>query len=303
MAADWIHLERHPDDAKIAAIAALAGATPEDTFCAAVRWFYYVDRHVEDGQPTPKRVFNAVVKWENDTLIWAFASPGVQWISVVDDDIYVLEFDEWFSKSSKQRRLAAKRQANKRSRDRHAKVTHQRDTSVTRRDETRREKTITSSACAEDSLSPPDEAAEGNGHVSKPRKPKQPDAYWDAIVAEFHESVTDDKDRKRVGNIVSRFRAKCNGADPVAVLARLRAAYATKWPHVTWTAHAMLNHWGALAAAAETPLKLLPGTIVERDPRTCGHRLKDNILGRVRCIACDADLGPVENGVANENVR
>lgn len=302
MAADWIPLERHPDDAKIMLIASLC-SNPHNipdrefrgvVFAACIRWFHYIDRHVKDAsKPLHKSAFRAVTSWHDDTLCDAMCAPEVGWLNAIGDDVTIADFNEWFSKSSKKRRLASRRQSKKRSRDRHATVTHQRDKSVTTRHETRREKTKTqersSSSETEDSELPPTaDAASGNG-----RSKRTPNPWWNYLAERFHLDAK--VHRSRLGKLASNLKTLCPDSERIAELVGVVAKqYAATYQEAAFTPEAMVKHWGDMIAKADTvePMTLQPGRTVEFDPATCRHRGgKDRRSdGSAYCLACGATV-------------
>lgn len=143
----WIKLTIHPEHDKVLRLADLAESTPDAAFVAAVRWFRWVDAHVENAHTGISFVsFRVVVRWPDDKLALAMLHPSVDWMEKGRDGLLrPTRPDSHFSKSAKQRALTGKRVTQHRY-DTVTKVTVQELL-----DQTRPEKTNTSGSNQQES--------------------------------------------------------------------------------------------------------------------------------------------------------
>lgn len=107
----WIKLTIHPEHDKVLRLADLAESTPDAAFVAAVRWFRWVDAHVENAHTgISLSSFRVVVRWPDDKLALAMLHPSVDWMEKGRDGLLrPTRPDSHFSKSAKQRALVGKR--------------------------------------------------------------------------------------------------------------------------------------------------------------------------------------------------
>ncbi|MCO6438959.1 MAG: hypothetical protein J5J06_17835 [Phycisphaerae bacterium] len=86
--------------------------------------------------------------------------------------------------------------------------------------------------------------------------------------------------------------AAASGADPVAEL-RARSAALKAADPASFRIGVLLHRWASLAPFSAQAARTFPGMTVSIDPATCRHKNRGEIVGRVECSACGADLGPV----------
>jgi len=119
----WIKNSRHPDqDPKVQLIADLTGKKPEAVYCAVMRWFFWVDRHVEQGVTSiSRRAFRDETRWRDDSLAEAMMDKRVDWLEEREGRLWPTRLDEHFTQSAKVRALTGKRVARHREAKRNAK--------------------------------------------------------------------------------------------------------------------------------------------------------------------------------------
>lgn len=118
MATPWIKLSIDPDeDPKVQRIADLTGKHPEKVFCAVVRWFRWVDRHLEAGTTISRRAFRQRTRWKDDSLADAMLTPEVDWLEVAGENLRPTRPLTHFGTSEKARAQTAKRAERYRKRD------------------------------------------------------------------------------------------------------------------------------------------------------------------------------------------
>lgn len=89
--------------------------------------------------------------------------------------------------------------------------------------------------------------------LAQESKPRQPDQIWDTLKAVFGEPLTKNERGKRNAAAAQLREA---GATPDEIHAAVRL-WPKKYPQATCTAHALVNHWGALKQQARTPQQRL----------------------------------------------
>lgn len=113
----WIKLLIHPEHEKVLRIADLTGTLPDAAFVGCVRWFRWVDAHVENAATGISVLsFRVVTRWADDGLSRAMLHADVEWLEKGSDGLLrPTRPSTHFGQSAKQRGLTAKRVEKHRS--------------------------------------------------------------------------------------------------------------------------------------------------------------------------------------------
>ena len=113
----WIKLVIHPEHEKVLRLADLTETAPDAAFVAAVRWFRWVDAHVESADTGISILsFRAVTRWPNDALATAKLHADVDRLTKGRDGLLrPTRPDTHFSGSAKRRAVHGRQVAHKRA--------------------------------------------------------------------------------------------------------------------------------------------------------------------------------------------
>ncbi len=93
-----------------------------------------------------------------------------------------------------------------------------------------------------------------------PKKPREPDPIWDAVVAEWFAAGVATSQRTRLGKLGRDL--KDMGATPAGIRTA-RAAYRKEWPDAADTPEAIVKHWSRFAPTAPTAASKQAGPTLE----------------------------------------
>lgn len=114
----WIKLCIHPEHEKVLRVADLTGGDIGGAFVAVVRWFWWVDSHVDGtGTTISFAGFRSVTRWPDDGLAKAMTHADVDWLTESDGMLRPTRPDSHFGKSARRRALDAVRKTSARQAD------------------------------------------------------------------------------------------------------------------------------------------------------------------------------------------
>lgn len=119
MAAPWIKLSTHPDDAKILRVASLTQTDPDRVFRCVIRWFFWIDANYKGHQLSVTGPdLHDLTRWTSrKPLAAAMSDAAVDWLIANTDGSYSpTRPDSHFARSSKTRSLAELRVRDHRQR-------------------------------------------------------------------------------------------------------------------------------------------------------------------------------------------